>query len=136
VTARTDVRLSAYEGESGIVGSGSDEAAVRIDALDGIRALAIILVMIHNVGSVAGPSSGTALKLWGLLSNAGWIGVQLFFALSGFLITRILLRSAGTPGWMKSFYARRALRIVPLTSRCLRSCFSSRRTWPRWRRSE
>jgi peptidoglycan/LPS O-acetylase OafA/YrhL len=104
-----------YVGESGIVGDkGAETGDRRILALDGIRAIAILLVIVHNTGTADGPTQGIAIKLWAVVSNAGWTGVQLFFALSGFLITRILLQSRGGPGWMRSFYARRILRIVPL----------------------
>lgn len=85
-----------------------------IPALDGLRAVAILLVIVHNAGSVDGQLSGIPLRLWAVLSNAGWAGVQLFFALSGFLITRILLESKGADGWLRNFYVRRVLRIVPL----------------------
>ena len=89
-------------------------ADARVASLDGLRAFAIILVVAHNAGSINGATFGLAMKFWSVVSNAGWIGVQLFFALSGFLITRILLDSKGAKGWLTSFYARRALRIFPL----------------------
>lgn len=109
------VRPAEYAGESGIAGIVRDEPAdVRVSALDGLRAIAILLVIAHNAGSVSGALDSVLLRLWAVVSNAGWVGVQLFFALSGFLITRILLRGKGEPGWLRSFYLRRLLRIVPL----------------------
>ena len=87
----------------------------RIGGLDGLRGVAILIVIAHNVGSVPVAMDGILPKLWAvLISNPGWIGVQFFFALSGFLITRILLESKGAPGALRSFYARRVLRIFPL----------------------
>jgi peptidoglycan/LPS O-acetylase OafA/YrhL len=72
----------------------------RIGELDGLRGIAILLVMLfHFFTSVFA---------------VGWIGVDLFFVLSGFLITGILLDSAGKPNYYLNFIARRALRIFPL----------------------
>jgi len=87
-------------------------APAHIPALDGLRGVAILLVIPHN----ADIFSNSAPWLWpvALLAHAGWIGVQLFFVLSGFLITRNLLASRGHPHYLRSFYARRALRIFPL----------------------
>jgi peptidoglycan/LPS O-acetylase OafA/YrhL len=53
-------------------------------------------------------------RVFQLFAHLGWIGVQLFFALSGFLITLGLLQSRAAPHYFRNFYAKRALRILPL----------------------
>ena len=76
-------------------------------ALDGLRALSIIAVVWHHA---AGSSYGS-----GLLSR-GRCGVDLFFAISGFLITTLILREKDATGTidLRKFYIRRSLRIFPL----------------------
>ncbi|MCK2237453.1 MULTISPECIES: acyltransferase [unclassified Crossiella] len=77
-------------------------ALKRFPALDGVRAIAALLVVFfHNDGP-------------GLLQ--GWLGVQVFFVLSGFLITTLLLREHSRTGRINlpSFYRRRAFRILPV----------------------
>jgi peptidoglycan/LPS O-acetylase OafA/YrhL len=84
-----------------------------IPALDGIRALAILLVIPHNVDVMS--TSFPAIDYpAAALMHAGWIGVQLFFVLSGFLITGNLLDARGSPHYFSAFFGRRALRILPL----------------------
>jgi peptidoglycan/LPS O-acetylase OafA/YrhL len=84
-----------------------------IAALDGVRGLAILSVMVYHFTfrHLTVTPAGRAL-LW--LTGLGWSGVDMFFLLSGFLITRILLRERGSAGYYKNFYARRVLRIFPL----------------------
>lgn len=82
--------------------------------LDGIRGLAVLIVIVHNAEWIAGESQQFVMKLTGAISASGWLGVQLFFVLSGFLITGILLDTRTKPGYFRSFYKRRALRIFPL----------------------
>jgi peptidoglycan/LPS O-acetylase OafA/YrhL len=93
-------------------GPDSSSTRAHIPALDGLRGMAILLVIPHN----ADIFSNSAAWLWpvALLAHAGWIGVQLFFVLSGFLITRNLLDSRDRPHYFRAFYVRRALRIFPL----------------------
>jgi peptidoglycan/LPS O-acetylase OafA/YrhL len=84
-----------------------------IPALDGLRALAILLVIPHNLDMLSAPY--TALELLPVtIMHAGWIGVQLFFVLSGFLITGNLLDTRGAGNYYRVFIGRRALRILPL----------------------
>lgn len=91
----------------------SDEVSRYIAPLDGIRALAILLVMPHNIDLLKLPVPRLFVPAV-LLSNAGWIGVQLFFVLSGFLISGNLLDTRGSGNYFSAFFGRRALRILPL----------------------
>jgi peptidoglycan/LPS O-acetylase OafA/YrhL len=91
----------------------SPEVGRHIPALDGIRALAILLVIPHNVDTLSAPFPAFILPVAALL-HAGWIGVQLFFVLSGFLITGNLLDARGADNYLTTFFGRRALRILPL----------------------
>src|SRR5882724_2441759 len=79
-----------------------------MEQLDVLRGIAVLVVMIyHSCGNV--PS----LHLVSVF-RYGWTGVDLFFVLSGFLITGILLQTKNTQNYFLNFYARRALRIWPL----------------------
>ena len=81
-----------------------------LPALDGVRGMAILLVLLsHFTLREYWPSE----RLYYIVQS-GWIGVDLFFVLSGFLITGILLDSRGKPNYFGNFYRRRALRIFPL----------------------
>jgi peptidoglycan/LPS O-acetylase OafA/YrhL len=84
-----------------------------IPALDGLRGIAILLVLIHNAGHFGAHPSG---PFWvaALIGAIGWVGVQLFFVLSGFLITTKLLATQGAPNYFSVFFGRRVLRIFPL----------------------
>lgn len=83
-------------------------------ALDGLRGLAILVVMAHNAQLIEAPEMHGATLAAQYLLNIGWVGVQLFFVLSGFLITGILLDTMGKPKALSNFVVRRALRIFPL----------------------
>jgi peptidoglycan/LPS O-acetylase OafA/YrhL len=81
--------------------------------LDGVRGIAIVLVMLHHF-SQAVKLDGLAGRIFSNIADSGWIGVDLFFVLSGFLITGILLDSRKSNNYFKAFYMRRVLRIFPL----------------------
>lgn len=87
-----------------------------VPELDGVRGIAILLVLGFHFGHVL-PHPGN--ELFGL----GWAGVDLFFVLSGYLITRILYSTKEYPGYFVNFYGRRFLRIFPLAFAFLAAYF-------------
>ena len=84
-----------------------------LPGLDGVRGLAILMVMaIHFVGDSTPYTFGQRLVV--KVAGYGLLGVDLFFVLSGFLITGLLLDAKSRPHYFRNFYARRTLRIFPL----------------------
>ncbi len=83
-----------------------------IPALDGVRGLAILAVLAHQLILDHSNVSPWVRRLLAV-PEVGWVGVQLFFVLSGFLITGILLETRDATNRWSSFFARRALRIFP-----------------------
>jgi peptidoglycan/LPS O-acetylase OafA/YrhL len=82
-------------------------------ALDGVRGLAVLMVLVfHFVGNTL-PTSGVERAIIGVTSYGAY-GVELFFVLSGFLITGILYDAHNKPHYFRNFYMRRLLRIFPL----------------------
>lgn len=106
----------------------TDEASGRrIPELDGLRGIAVLAVCAVHL---APPWPQRYLGL-----SFGWAGVDLFFVLSGFLITGILRRSRGASQYYLAFYARRARRILPpallvLTAAATIAIITGRVNWP------
>jgi len=73
------------------------ESAKHIVQLDGLRGVAVFMVLL----------------LHHQLLDIGWMGVDLFFVLSGLLITRILRKESNKPNYWRNFYIKRATRILP-----------------------
>ena len=92
-------------------------------ALDGVRGLAILMVICSHAFESNSQAAGPLLRFIGNVFYFGYLGVDLFFVLSGFLITGILYDSLQDNGYFRKFYARRALRIFPLYYGVLIVCF-------------
>ncbi|MBV8782143.1 MAG: acyltransferase, partial [Phycisphaerae bacterium] len=91
--------------------SASSSSPKRIESLDGLRALAIVLVLAFHMRE-----SGAFAHAWiNAVAAKGQFGVEIFFVLSGFLITMLLLREEQKHGRidLKMFYIRRGFRILP-----------------------
>ena len=81
--------------------------------LDTVRGIAILLVVFFHGFSVGAAGLSGLPRILVMATAPGWMGVYLFFVLSGFLITGILLESKEKPHYYRNFYVRRALRILP-----------------------
>jgi peptidoglycan/LPS O-acetylase OafA/YrhL len=81
----------------------------RITELDGLRAIAVSLVFLNHFAPIR------SAPWLGFIHRLGWVGVDIFFVLSGFLVTAILLNAlVDRDHYFRNFYARRSLRIFPL----------------------
>ncbi len=98
-----------------------DHRIRHLDYLDGLRALAVSLVLLVHFPFIQGSVLSKGLWDIGQATRGGYIGVDLFFVLSGFLITRILLDEKRKNGDidLKVFFAKRALRILPIYYICV-----------------
>jgi peptidoglycan/LPS O-acetylase OafA/YrhL len=88
-----------------------------IPELQGLRGIAVLMVVAYHCHPRFEHTWFYKASLW------GWAGVNLFFVLSGFLITSILLESRNGPHYFRNFYARRALRIWPVYILVLIVCY-------------
>ncbi len=86
---------------------------MRFPALDGLRALAVTLVFADHYGG-GGTHGGFLLRAINEVRLRGGAGVDLFFVLSGFLITGVLFDTRHDSHFFKRFFARRSVRIFPL----------------------
>lgn len=89
--------------------AGPSRGAIQyVPALDGLRAFAILLVLWFHAGELFG-REGVLIA-----GRGGWMGVDLFFVVSGYLITSILLETRSRSRSLRTFWLRRAVRIFPL----------------------
>src|SRR6266481_3059696 len=89
--------------------------SARVPVLDGLRGIAILLVMVFHFWSYGVVLGGTLWdRVYSRAAGVGWTGVDLFFVLSGFLITGILYYSRNVAHYYRVFYGRRTVRIFPL----------------------
>jgi peptidoglycan/LPS O-acetylase OafA/YrhL len=116
-TAEAANQRSAPSGDS-----AGNSAIEYLPSIDGLRGIAILLVVWYHAPFLFSDGTGFPQEMlqgtfqrifWGM-SLAGWIGVDLFFVVSGFLITSILLRSHEAGSSLQVFWCRRGLRILPL----------------------
>ncbi|MBC7784835.1 MAG: acyltransferase [Burkholderiales bacterium] len=103
---------NAVSGRHSAGSQSTGSVLTHMPAIDAVRGIAILLVLVHHFSPEVSGSTFTR----GLLStlHVGWVGVDLFFVLSGFLITAILLKTRRSEDFFLNFYARRTLRIFPL----------------------
>ena len=123
----TQRRVSDYFAGGAWSSGGKGADAARIPELDGIRAIAILMVLVwHYFSSQVSSEPGTLIASLIGLAKMSWSGVDLFFILSGFLIGGILIDNRGSSGVLKTFYVRRACRILPLYLVAVLTFFAAR----------
>jgi peptidoglycan/LPS O-acetylase OafA/YrhL len=95
--------------------SSSDPGGfVHIMQLDGIRGMAIAFILVYHLLWSNSQTGSAVLNIFSQIRGSLWVGVDLFFALSGFLITGILYDALSSKRYLLNFYGRRCVRIFPL----------------------
>jgi peptidoglycan/LPS O-acetylase OafA/YrhL len=92
-----------------------DPATGRVPTLDGLRAISILAVVVGHVAGTAGFPAVATSVIANRYLDVAYLGVRVFFVISGFLITGILMEAAGRSGGisLRRFYLRRTMRIFP-----------------------
>jgi len=106
----------------------SPDKESHLPALDGVRGMAILMVLLWHFWQglpVYHAVFPKVFSFWNGFESIGQKGVDLFFVLSGFLITGILLRTKGSAHYFKTFYIRRSLRIFPLYYAVVITCLAA-----------
>lgn len=111
-SASTPVRRSSAQVKLELVKRQGDPRDPALDGLRGCAALMVVVVHCFLGPSQFAPGTGSAYVV--RLLSPLWVGVELFFVLSGYLIVSLLLRAKASPGFFSDFYRRRFFRIVPL----------------------
>ena len=103
----------------------------RVSGLDGVRGFAILWVLLYHLFALVPKAPwAAAIPGLGVLAGYGWIGVNLFFALSGYLIIPMLAAQKGDPDYFRRFWCRRAFRLLPVYVLCLLSYLAAASLWP------
>lgn len=94
-----------------------------ISGLDGVRAIAVLAVVLHHYSSPFSKvllNQGAAWSIYSAIANLGWVGVDIFFVISGYLITKMLInRPIQRLSDYKAFVIKRAWRLLPAYVFCL-----------------
>ncbi len=106
--------LSRTDSKAVVASASSLDVRRHITALDGIRGVAVLLVLIFHIFQAEPAPSHPLLRIGYAATLFGQTGVDLFFVLSGFLITGILFDTRSSRRYLLNFYGRRTLRIFPL----------------------
>ena len=114
MNARLNPGAAAVSGAVPVESAGSpSNLRGHLPALDGLRGLAVAMVLVfHFVGQML-PTNAVERAIVAVTKH-GLLGVDLFFVLSGFLITGLLYEAHNKPHYLRNFYMRRVLRIFPL----------------------
>jgi len=87
----------------------------RFPELDGMRGIAVLLVFFHHITLLSGAGQWSTLQTaLSAIFVFGRFGVDIFFVLSGFLITSLLIKDSDSPAYYRDFYWKRVLRVLPL----------------------